>query len=169
MSRADKAARVLAEDLELFSLPVDPEKAARELGALVVHQPVDSELSGMLLRREDQVVIGLNPSVDKPRQRFALAHLVGHLHLHRRRELILDTVARYSHGNLPSMPTDREEVEANRFAAALLAPENIVRRMAAEADFRTAAQLVDLLAPRFGLTKTAMAYRLMSLGIILDV
>jgi Zn-dependent peptidase ImmA (M78 family) len=169
VSRADKAARLLTEGLNLFSLPVDPEKVAGELGAIVVLQPADSELSGMLLRREGQTVIGLNPGMEKPRQRFALAHLVGHLHLHRSRELILDTADRYSHGNLPSMPTDREEAEANRFAAALLAPESVVRRMAVEADFTTAAQLVDLLAPRFGLTEAAMAYRLMSLGVILDV
>jgi Zn-dependent peptidase ImmA (M78 family) len=162
-------ARSLAAEHELTALPVDPEKVAVGLGAIVVRQPASADLSGMLLRRDGQTVIGLNSDLNPARQRFALAHLVGHLHLHASRELLLDTVTRYSHGHLPSMPTDREEAEANRFAAALLAPEGTVRRMAAEAGVRTAADLVHRLAPECGLTEAAMAHRLMSLGIIIDL
>ena len=76
------------------------------------------------------------------------------------------TVARHRLGNLASMPTDREEAEANRFAGGILVSEPVVRRMVAEADFDTSDQLVDLLTPRFGVTRTVMAYRLLSLGII---
>lgn len=168
MSRADATARDFVDRYGLKEVPVDPEAVARELGAVVVRQSSPEELSGMLLRRNDHIVIGLNSEREPARQRFALAHLVGHLHLHRSRNLILDTVARYSHGNLPSMPTDREEAEANRFAGALLVPESTVRRMAQEADSRTAAQFVDILAPRFGVTASVMSYRLMNLGIIVD-
>lgn len=169
MSRADTAARGLIEGYGLTTLPVDPEKVASSLGATVIRQPGPAELSGMLLRRDGTVAIGLNGNREPVRQRFALAHLIGHLRLHRGRPVILDTADRYRHGNLASMPIDREEAEANRFAGALLAPEGIVRRMAAEADFDTGDQLVDLLAPRFELSRTAMAYRLMVLGVILDI
>lgn len=169
MSRADAAARNLTDEYGLTTLPVDLEKVAGGLGAIVVPQPAPAELSGILLRRNGQTVLGTNADKDPARQRFALAHLIGHLHLHNRRDLILDTVTRYRHGNLASMPTDREEAEANRFAGALLAPEAIVRRMAANADFDTAAQLVDLLAPRFEMTPLAMAYRLLVLGVIVDL
>lgn len=169
MSRADAAARAIIDDHGLVTLPVDPEKVAANLGATVVQQPGPAELSGMLLRRTNTVVIGINENLVPAQQRFALAHLIGHLHLHRSRELILDTAARYRHGNLSSMPTDREEAEANRFAAALLAPEAVVRRLAKEVEADTAAQLVDFLAPRFELTRTAITYRMMSLGITLDV
>ncbi len=168
MARADSEARSLVDEYGLTALPVDPEKVAAGLGATVIRQPSPAELSGMLLRRDGQDVIGLNADLPEQRQRFALAHLVGHLHLHARRELLLCTAARYAHGNLASLPTDREEAEANRFAAGLLAPEGLVRRMAAEADARTADQLVDLLAPRFDLTRTVMAHRLISLGVIID-
>jgi Zn-dependent peptidase ImmA (M78 family) len=135
---------------------------------MVIRERGAAELSGMLLRRDGQPAIGLNPERPETSQRFALAHLVGHFHLHRGRELILDTVARYSYGNLASMPTDREEAEANRFAGVLLAPESAVRRLAAEAQFDTAAQLVGILAGRFELSPAVMGYRLMSLGVIVD-
>lgn len=169
MARGEAEARSLLADCGLNDLPIDPEPVAMKLGAAVIRQPSPAELSGMLLRRDGQAVIGLNDTLPPARQRFALAHLVGHLHLHRQRDLLLDTVERHALGNLASLPTDREEAEANRVALELLAPEAAVRHAAIEADFRTAAQLVDLLAPRFDLMQSAMAARLMGLGIILDV
>lgn len=155
--------------MDLTDLPVDPETVAVRMGATVVRKPVDADVSGMLMHRDGRTIIGLNAGLPEGRERFALAHLVGHLHLHQKRDLILDVADRFSRGNLTCLATDREEAEANRFAQALLAPEGTVRRMAAEADFRTAAQLVDLLAPQFGLTRMMMAVRLMTLGVILDV
>lgn len=169
MARGEATARAVAEEFALASLPVDVDKVAREMDAIVVRKPVGQDVSGMLLRREGQNVIGLNSEQPPMSQRFALAHLLGHLRIHRRRDLILDGAVRHRHGNLASMPTDREEAEANRFAAALLMPEGIVRDKAVEADFDTAAQLVELLAPRFEVSRAVMGYRLMSLGIILDI
>jgi Zn-dependent peptidase ImmA (M78 family) len=168
MSRADVAARALIDRFGLDAPPVDLDKVATELGVIVVRKPVESTVNGMLMCRDNKVVVGLNEDRTPESRRFTLAHLLGHHQIHRRRELILDVVDRYGLGNLSSMPTDREEAEANRFASALLAPEPIVRRMAAEADFRTSRQLVELLAPRFEMTDGAMSYWLMALGIVMD-
>jgi len=167
VSRADVAAREVVGEAGV-ELPVDPEKVASDLGAIVVHEPSSAPLHGMLIRRDGWLAVGVNSDQPATAQRFALAHLVGHLKLHARRDLLLDVPNRYTYRNLASMPTDREEAEANRFAGALLMPESVVRRMAREADFDTAAQLVDLLAPRFEVSRAVMGYRLMSLGIILD-
>lgn len=169
MSRADVAARTLTEELGLTGPPVDLEKATASLGLVVIRQDTDVAVDGMLLRRDDQTVIGLNGARSPESQRFTLAHLIGHHQMHARRDLILDGVVRHEHRRLDCIPTDREEMEANRFAGALLMPEGPVRRMTAEADFRTAAQLVDLLAPRFEVNRAVMGYRLMSLGIVLDI
>jgi Zn-dependent peptidase ImmA (M78 family) len=169
MSRADAAARGLAEEQENTGLPVDLEKVARNLGGTVVRESSSGPLYGMLVRRDGQLIIGVNSDQPPTAQRFALAHLLGHLKLHRGRDLLIDVPTRYAYDNLVSMPTDREEAEANRFAGALLMPEGAVRRMAREADFDTAEQLVDLLAPRFKVSTPVMGYRLMSLGIVLDI
>lgn len=170
MSRADVAARKFIDQSVPTALPVDLEQMAGELGIMVVREDSESPLYGMLIRRDGEHVIGLNSVHTAAGQRFALAHLLGHFKLHCGRDLIIDDVAaRHTHRKLPSLPTDREEAEANRFAGALLMPEAVVRTMAAEADFATAAQLVDLLAPPFEVSRAVMGYRLMSLGIILDV
>lgn len=168
VSRADVTARALVERFALTTLPVDLDQVASELGLTVVRQPAETDVNGMLIRRGDQDVIGVNDHHPEEAQRFALAHLIGHHQIHQRRELILDVADRYRLGNMACVPLDREEAEANRFAVALLAPEPVVRRMAAEADFRTAQQLVDLLAPRFGMSHRVTGYWLMALGIVMD-
>lgn len=168
MSRADVTARGLVDRFRLDTPPVDLDKLAGELGVMVVRQPAETDVNGMLIRRDGQDAIGLNDRHSHEAQRFALAHALGHHQIHARRDLIIDVANRYRLGKLGSVPTDREEMEANRFAAALLAPESIVRRMAAEADFQTGRQLVELLAPRFEMSHAAMSYRLMALGVVMD-
>ncbi|MEU1077062.1 MULTISPECIES: ImmA/IrrE family metallo-endopeptidase [unclassified Streptomyces] len=127
MSRADLAAQDLASEVGLTELPSDLEKAATTLGIMIARQPGDLELSGILLRRDGQLAIGLNPQCMSASQRFALAHLIGHAHLHRSRNLILGIADRTAHGPLACLPTDREEAETNRFPGALLIPETAVR------------------------------------------
>jgi Zn-dependent peptidase ImmA (M78 family) len=169
VSRADVAARSLTDQLDPTDLPVDPEEIAHGLGVQVLRQPMDARLSGMLLRRDDQITVGLNSDRPIESQRFTLAHLLGHQQIHARRKLILDGIARHAHSRLASMPTDREEMEANRYAGALLMPETTVRRLAAEADFATARDLTERLAAAFEVGFTVMAYRLITLGIAMDI
>ncbi|MFD0309121.1 ImmA/IrrE family metallo-endopeptidase [Streptomyces sp. NPDC127119] len=169
MARSDAEAAALLAKFGIEEPPVDPERLARNLDVLVVRQKMTDDVSGMLLRRDDEKVIGVNGEHLRVRQRFTVAHELGHLLLHRGRPLILDTGTRINlRDSVSSKATDREEMEANRFAAALLAPEVMVRREARKSDLRSAEELVDRLARRFGMSQMAMNFRLMNLGIISD-
>lgn len=168
MSRADADARELIARFGGEGL-LDPGAVARQLGVIVVEQVCEVPLNGMLLRGKDRDAIGINTLHPSTSQRFSLAHLLGHFRLHRARPLLLDTPERLTLGDYGSLPTDREEAEANRFASALLMPEEAVRNLAAEADATTSAQLVEVFTRHFGLSPAAVGHRLMSLGIILDV
>ncbi|MGW3820529.1 ImmA/IrrE family metallo-endopeptidase [Streptomyces sp. NPDC005046] len=169
MARSDAEARTLLAEFGIDEAPIDPVQLAEKLGVFVVPQDMPADVSGMLLRRGDEQVIGVNQKHHENRQRFTVAHELGHLRLHRGRPLILDTDTRVNfRDTVSSMATDREEMEANRFAAALLAPEPMVRRAAREAEFRTAQQLVHLMAERFKTSDMAMNYRLINLGVIAD-
>ncbi|MFE5240480.1 MULTISPECIES: ImmA/IrrE family metallo-endopeptidase [unclassified Streptomyces] len=167
MVKADIAARTLLEEMQILTPPVDPFALAERLGAVVVPQCLDGDVSGMLLRRDGNCVIGVNQDHSPLRRRFTVAHELGHLRLHEGRPLILDTDVRVNYRNTVSgMATDREEIDANRFAAALLAPEPMVRQAAQQVTFPTVEDLVKVLAGQFQLSETAMTYRLMNLGII---
>jgi Zn-dependent peptidase ImmA (M78 family) len=169
MARSDAAAKTLLTQFGIDEAPIDPVLIAEKLGVLVVPQDMPDDVSGMLLRRGDEQVIGVNQKHHENRRRFTVAHELGHLRLHRGRPLILDTDTRVNfRDTVSSMATDREEMEANRFAAALLAPEPMVRRAAREAEFRTAQQLVLIMARHFEMSEMAMNYRLINLGIIAD-
>ncbi|MFD7094191.1 ImmA/IrrE family metallo-endopeptidase [Streptomyces xanthophaeus] len=167
MAKADIAARALLREFRIEEPPINPCDLARELDILVVPQRMDDDVSGMLLRKDGSCVIGVNKAHSRERQRFTVAHELGHLRLHEGRPLILDTDARVNYRNsVSSMATDREEIDANRFAAALLAPEEMVRRAAQRISFRTTDDLVRALAQQFLLSEMAMTYRLMNLGIV---
>ncbi|MBH5336116.1 ImmA/IrrE family metallo-endopeptidase [Streptomyces pactum] len=167
MARADVAARALLQQFQISVPPIDPYELARRLDVLVVPQDLDDDVSGMLLRRDGHCVIGVNKSHSCERRRFTVAHELAHLRLHPGRPLILDTGTRVNYRNtVSSMATDREEIEANRFAAALLAPETMVRDAVSRTPFQTVEELVSALSKRFELSEIAMTYRLMNLGII---
>lgn len=168
MARADDLAGALLAEAGMSSAPVKVEELARAQGAQVVRQRYEQgDVSGMLLREPDRVIIGVNTSHAPVRQRFTIAHELGHLVLHRGRALILDTPVRVNfRDRTSSLATDREEMEANRFAAALLMPADLVVAEARKAPPGSVDALVGTLAKRFDVSTEAMSYRLVNLGIL---
>lgn len=167
MARADLAARRLLDRFTIDRLPIDPYDIAKDLDVIVVEQPMAADVSGMLVREPERTLLGINEDHHPHRKRFTAAHELGHLLLHRGRSLIMDTDIRVNYRNsVSSLATDREEIEANRFAAALLMPEHLLRREIAGGDFSDAAQLVADLAKRFDASPQAMNFRLVNLGVL---
>jgi len=171
-ARARDEARRIIRDLNITEPPVDVEAIATMQGIEILRHRFDGPESGFALRDGTRRYIGLNTQTSRRRQRFTAAHELGHLILHDGKELIVDqAVLRVDLRNhLSSMGTDREEVEANTFAAALLMPERIVLRHAAEliqanGDISRDGLISDL-ARIFDASAEAMGYRLISLGLL---
>ncbi len=123
----------------------------------------------MLYRDGEQHVIGVNSAHPKPRQRFTIAHELGHRALHPGREIILDVPVRVNlRDKTSSMATDIEEIEANAFAAALLMPEKMIRdlinRLPAS-ERREPDDTATALADVFKVSTSAMNFRLINLGL----
>lgn len=78
---AQAAARVL-RDASVRAAPVPVDGIARRLGAQVRFEPSRAGLVGLLWRDGDQVILGINSLLPRTRQRFAIAHELGHLLLH---------------------------------------------------------------------------------------
>jgi Zn-dependent peptidase ImmA (M78 family) len=171
MRKNDLAAHQLLTVAEIDAAPVDVFALAKAAGADVVQHEFeeDGDISGMLYRDDTRTVIGLNSTHSLTRQRFTVAHELGHLKLHPGRPLILDAPARVNFRDpTASLATDREEIEANAFAAALLMPERLVleavSRLLTAAHY-TPETLTMLLAKEFEVSEAAMGYRLINLGI----
>lgn len=116
----------------------------------------------MLVRNGNRAIIGVNWDHHPNRQRFTIAHEIGHLILHQG-ETYVDKGYRFNFRGLESgSGTKNEEIEANRFAAALLMPTRLLKAIFQEHAFDLTGNDDDLraLAEKFGVSTQAMAIRL---------
>lgn len=103
-----------------------------------------------------------------PRRRFTAAHELGHFVLHREsmKRFRFDTDKTLLETDIAADPM---EAEANRFAAELLMPEEVIRARADElrAEYRACPRLVLAyrLASELLVSREAMRYRLKNLGV----
>jgi Zn-dependent peptidase ImmA (M78 family) len=146
--------------------PVRVEVIARNLGAIIRYEPFDDDISGVLYRDDQNTIIGVNSLHHPNRQRFTVAHEIGHLVLH---ELDVHVDKGYRmilRDSKSSRADDPLEIDANRFAAELLMPENLVREDVRKYihDVEDDAELQQL-AKRFQVSTQAMAFRLGNLEI----
>ena len=149
--------------------PVNIEAIIRGVGIeLNKKAELDTEISGQLERLgPGSYRISANKNDAYFRQRFTMAHELGHymLHAHLIGEGVDDTTAYRSvpKGNFynPNI-TSTEETEANRFAAELLMPSSL---LAVES---TVGQALASLAKSFQVSPRAMEIRLKGLGFGVD-
>jgi Zn-dependent peptidase ImmA (M78 family) len=168
--RAEIAAAQFLARHAVTQPPVAVEVIAQAEGILVVrHRFEDGDVSGMLYRDDDRHVIGVNSAHPKPRQRFTIAHELGHRALHPGREIILDVPVRVNlRDKTSSMATDIEEIEANAFAAALLMPDKMIRDLVSRlpaSKRREPDDTATALADVFKVSTSAMNFRLINLGL----
>ncbi len=139
--------------------PVDPVWIAAQLGLDVIETDLPESVSGALIKdREKDPIIVLSKSDSKNRKRFSCAHEIGHY-----ADRLNQDGEQYEYvdfrGQQASAGTNPDEVFANQFAAALLMPEDEVRRLA------KAGTPTFLMAQRFGVSDDAIRFRLRNLGL----
>lgn len=170
IQNARRTAENLIDRFQINSSPVDVNYIAKSLGLQVVYNALGDDISGLLVTRDGTAAVCVKESDPLVRQRFTIAHEIGHFCL--KHQELGDHVhvdegwkvsARSTH---TTTGLDPMEVEANQFAAALLMPGSLVRERAQ--DFGTT-QLDDLhvsaLAKEFKVSEQAMAIRLSVLGL----
>jgi Zn-dependent peptidase ImmA (M78 family) len=142
-------------------LPVDPFQIATSLGIKVYTAGLDAKVSGMLIKRRSQdPEIYVNARDSDNRQRFTVAHELGH-YLKRSAAGEEEWEDIDYRGPLTSQGTDEAEIYANKFAASLLMPGDEVRRLFKEYGPTGTA----VLAYEFGVSEDAMNFRLINLGL----
>lgn len=167
LMRIRRTARTLLAKLEIQEPPVPVRKLARSCGARIVRvSGDDGDIDGFLYQKGDEVVIGINRDQALVRQRFTIAHEVGHLLLHEHGQIHVDRGFRVRLRNgASSEGTNRDEMEANRFAAELLMPLDFLMADLEEREFDLADdRQIQALAKRYGVSTQALAIRLNGLG-----
>lgn len=144
-------------------LPVRTDLIAQRLGIDVVEYSSPAESEGhsgeIFIDENDKATIKYNAQEAPVRQRFTIAHEIGHYalgHLGGSTRMFRDDPSKFS------MDSTFEEVEANAFAASLLMPARIVKYLITEEGITSLAGLAN----KFGVSQIAMQYRLKKLRII---
>jgi hypothetical protein len=139
--------------------PVKLSALAQALGVPVKASTLPPGISGEIRPDSENAggfVIKVNRHDPPNRQRFTVAHELGHFLLHRDQigTGISDDVL------YRSTLSDRREAEANRIAADILMPEPLVEGALKTAEVIRAEEPIAYLAKRFGVSEAAMKIRL---------
>lgn len=175
-SEIEKQALETLRSANALTAPVDVQKVAEHLGAKVRYEQLEDKVSGVLIVKGDEKHIMINAAHPVTRQRFTLAHEIGHLQLHDvQGRLFIDTALRVyqrvgaSHSSIYQEPgsitTPKEERQANIFASALLMPQALLQRAALDHDLFDELDITSL-AGAFGVSEQAMSIRLQQLDLI---
>lgn len=169
MSHIEDKAEALLRDVGISRPPINVEKVAAHLGIKINNEPFEGDLSGVLIRNQDTAVIGVNRGHSLVRKRFSIAHEIGHYYLRHVGEIFIDQLVLNKRDGRSSYAIDRQEIEANSFAAALLMPAPLVERAVIDRVTKqpsiTLSELTEDLASRFHVSQQAMGYRLINLGL----
>jgi Zn-dependent peptidase ImmA (M78 family)/lambda repressor-like predicted transcriptional regulator len=122
----------------------------------VAIEPLDAGLDGLAITRGNYNLIMVSSSIAAHRQRYTIAHDLGHLVAGDRGDIIDENI------NFSRTP---EESRANAFAAAFLMPANPLRTAFGDLSAPTDQLIADLLA-RYRVSLDALAFRLHNLNII---
>lgn len=110
--------------------PVDVKQIAQAQNAIVYEAVADDKFAGYLYRDspEGVAIIGVNSKHSETRQRFTIAHEIGHLLLHAPKtgEPVHFDEVFMRRDPLSAQGTDPHEMEANLFAAELLMPAHMI-------------------------------------------
>jgi len=140
--------------------PIEVIKIANRLGYRVFALENSNGIAGKVCHKDK--IIYINPSDNPQRQRFTIAHEIGHIVLHQRTnhehhrvsDDMIDT-------ELNIYSDDVEEIEANRFAAMLLMPDLAFKRAWSRFDGQ-----ISQIANYFNVSKLAASIRANNLNLL---
>jgi hypothetical protein len=171
----ERRAQAVLRQFGIDAPPIPVEDLVVALGADLSKAPLEGDISGMLFREDEpetRAVIGVNSADALTRQRFTIAHEIGHLLMHPGRPVIIDKLVRLNlrTPRAANLASSQEEREANRFAAELLMPEDMVREatgaLVGDRELVSDRWLVQRLAKLFDVSGQAMEYRLVNLHLL---
>ncbi len=170
MATVESKAYTILKHAKMFKCPVDVEKLADFYSIYIIKEDMDDHVSGLCYTKNDKEFVGVNSAHSPKRQRFTIAHEIGHLILHfpKNEDVIIDTdktTTALFHRAKGKVVRRVYEKEANQFAAALLMPEELlIEALESQSDDDE----VDIsnLADDFEVSEQAMTYRLLNLDLI---
>ena len=169
--RIENIAQVILEQSNINNFPIDIEKIVKSYGIEVITDNLGDDVSGLLAIESDKIIIGVDKSQNgsSKRKRFTIAHEFGHFILHKNHQSIfIDSNFRVMfRDTISTKGVDINEIQANAFAAAILMPKHLLidRIKFLNLDLSDDSSIKKI-ADEFGVSMTAMSYRISNLGLV---
>ncbi|MBN2499436.1 MAG: ImmA/IrrE family metallo-endopeptidase [Anaerolineales bacterium] len=161
LSPGEAASKVL-ELAEIINPPTNPLEIAEKINIPVFYWDFPDEVSGIYVPSENKSCIGINQNHPNVRQRFSLAHEIGHFVFPADEEIYLDFIDNDIYSHFYDNDRQKLETKANQFAADLLMPMNWVRN-----EFHKVGESgLSLLAQKFQVSEQAIWFRLLNLHLV---
>lgn len=165
----EDAAEDLLRRFGTGGLPVDVEEIAGDCRVKIGRNHHNGLESAFAFRDSERSIIGVNTRTSPRRERWWLAHALGHIQLHDRPLITCYSLNLEIPASGASTGSPDEERDAHRFAAALLMPtELVLAELAAEHAARHPSRdaLLAAIAARCAVSNEALGFRLISMGVI---
>jgi hypothetical protein len=173
MNKAELAAQNLLKKFNISEAPVPIKKLVRLSKVKLSRYDLGDDISGILVVENGVSRIGYSPYESEVRQRFTIAHELGHFILHMKEKengLFVDNVKVMYRKQAPSRAQLLKEREANEFAANILMPFKLIKdsykRITKKDELVSDDEIVKRLSRKFKVSQSAMTYRLYNLGLI---
>lgn len=169
MKKITNLVKGLIDKHSLSGIPIDLQKLACEYGIHIAYHNLPDDVSGALdLRDTDKKIILVNSNHSKNRQRFTVAHELGHYFLHHTVGVHIDKKLFFRDAT-SAQGTNIVEKEANRFAAELLLPEDsLIADLNSISDLDSEEELKEI-ANRYCVSTIALSFRIAQLKKIPDI
>jgi Zn-dependent peptidase ImmA (M78 family) len=172
LKRVAEVAFELLNGARLMKAPVDLDKVLATVGIKAEAADLGEDVSGLLAINNGRGVIAYSEDQSRQRQRFTVAHELGHFLLHRTEGkdtvfLDKDFIVKYRSNKGYTEIEMRQEQEANTFAAELLMPKALIFNELGKPEIQRLAEneLIERLAQIFEVSVPAMTFRLSNLNI----
>lgn len=168
LNEIQKKARTLLGKFNFQDIPIDVRALAKKLGVRVIFQDLDDDISGLLVIKNDRPTIGVNDAHHPNRQKFTIAHELGHYVLHRDiDDLFIDSKLIYYRDKSSSDGVQQREIEANSFAAEVLMPATLIRKYLKEKEPDLSNEFtMQRMASAFNVSEQALTIRLTRLSLL---
>ena len=155
---ARNMARKSLKDYELSEVPTDLSVLFKGLGLKYIELNETDDIDGAILEIDGKPAIAvLNKARPLQRQRFTLAHELGHIFLkHTERDIYDSEEIRENSKQLKEKAKPPQEIEADIFASELLIPYEQLKKYTADMND------IDKLAGTFQVSKQAMTLAIMN-------
>ena len=167
MQPEEAAESLLNEKMRgLVKPPVPVAEIAERLGIKVIVTPLQNGVSGALINDNGKSYIAVNSSHHRNRQRFTIAHEIGHHWLeHGLGEHVDREFTVLMRDERSSSADNTQEISANQFAAALLMPKEFIQREFVRLG-RFDEEDITKLALLYQVSELAFQLRLRNLGLL---